>query len=228
MIDMNFATVDLSPSGEAFGYPTDYVWTQMASLSWLEAVLAVSFGVVYLLYGWRVFKVLTVVAFGLFGMFAGAAIGKYIGFAHAQVWGGVAGSLIFSVASVPLMRYAVSLLGGAAGAVITGGLWHAFSLPEKYIWAGAIAGLIAGFLISFIIFKFAVILFTSLSGAAVMMIGFLQLINLYEANLASPTNNIHEWIYNYNWFLPVCLMVPTLLGMYLQNHFHKHSEKWEM
>ena len=34
--------------------PVDEIWKQITALSWLQAVLAVSFGVVYQLYGWRI------------------------------------------------------------------------------------------------------------------------------------------------------------------------------
>ena len=56
--------------------PVDFIWEQISTLTWFQAVLAVSFGVVYLVYGWRIFKVLTVICFGLIGMFAGMMIGK--------------------------------------------------------------------------------------------------------------------------------------------------------
>ena len=206
-------------------FPTDFIWQQMTSLSWLEAVLAVSFGVVYLLYGWRVFKVLVVIAFALIGMFLGIQVGSMAG---EKMWGGVVGLIVFAIASVPMMRFAVSLLGGAAGAFVSAGIWHACSLPESYIWAGGLVGLVGGFLISFIIFKFAVILFTSLGGAAIMMIGLLELLNLYLLHSEPESTGIYYIIYNNNWFLPVCLIIPTAIGMLLQNRFHKHSDKWEM
>ena len=212
----------------SWGFPTDFIWQQMTSLSWLEAVLAVSFGVVYLLYGWRVFKILVVISFALLGMFCGIQFGAMLGDYRSQLWGGLAGVILMGIASVPLMRYAVSLLGGVAGSVITAGIWHAFSLPEAYIWAGGLIGLIAGFLISFIVFKIAVMLFTSLGGAAIMVIGLLQLANLYESFTEPPTTNVQNFIFMHNWFLPICLMIPTFIGMYFQNRFHKHSDKWEM
>ena len=45
--------------------PVEFIWEQINTLSWFHAVLAISFGVVYLLYGWRIFKALTVICFGL-------------------------------------------------------------------------------------------------------------------------------------------------------------------
>ena len=228
MVDLGLADISLNVAFLKVGYPTDFIWDQIISLSWLEAVFAISFGVVYLLYGWRVFKVLTVVASGLFGMFVGVEVGEYFGSTQMQLWGGIVGLVVLGVSSVLLIRYAVSLLGGIAGGIIVAGLWHCFSVSQDYIWTGAVAGFVGGFLISFIIFKFAVMLFTSLGGATFMVIGLLQLVNIYESHLEPPTEHIHTWIYTHNWFLPVCFMFPTVIGIYLQNRFHKQSDKWEI
>ncbi len=228
MVDLGLANIGFNVAYTQIGYPTDYIWNQIVSLSWLEAVFAISFGVVYLLYGWRVFKVLTVVASGLFGLFVGIEIGSFLGSTQMQLWAGIAGLVVLAVVSVLLMRYAVSFLGGIAGAILVAGLWHSLSVSREYIWTGAVAGFIGGFLISFIIFKFAVMLFTSLGGSVFMVVGLLELANIYESNLEPPTQHIHDWVYTYNWFLPICFTLPTVIGMYLQNRFHKQPDKWEM
>ncbi len=48
--------------------PIDIFWEQITSLSLLEALTFISFGVVCLFYGWRIFKVLVVINFALLGM----------------------------------------------------------------------------------------------------------------------------------------------------------------
>ena len=37
-----------------------------------------------------------------------------------------------------------------------------------------------------------------------------------------------DMVYNENWFLPVVLLVPTIIGMITQNKFIKQSHKWEL
>ena len=106
--------------------PIDFIWEQIVSLSWLQAVLAISFGIVYLLYGWRIFKVLVVISFGLLGMFIGIKVGRYAG---NEIWGGVIGLIAMAIISVPLMKWCICILGAVAGGVLTGGLWYAFELP---------------------------------------------------------------------------------------------------
>ncbi|MCK5175087.1 MAG: hypothetical protein KAR47_16960 [Planctomycetes bacterium] len=206
--------------------PIDFIWEQITTLTWFQAVLAISFGVVYLMYGWRIFRVLVVISFALLGMLAGIHVGKF--FNGSEIWGGVVGLLLAAFLSMPLMKWCVCILGAAAGGILTGGLWYAFELPQTYIWAGSLVGVVAGGMISFIVLKAAVMLFTSLGGSGITVVGALALLHLYETTVASPaTDNIHNLVFEKDWFLPVALMVPTILGMMLQNKFIKHSHKWE-
>jgi hypothetical protein len=201
----------------------DSFWAQITSLSWLQAVVAISFGMVYLLYGWRIFKVLVVICFGLVGLFAGIKIGAQF---DAQVLGGIVGLSLLAGISVPLMRWAVSILGAIAGGVLAGGVWYAVGLPEQYILAGAIIGIVAGGMISFIIFKIAVMLFTSLGGGTLIVMGMLSLLHQYESVQEPPTESIKTMFYSHQWFLPVLLLVPTFIGVMLQNKFIKGSKSW--
>jgi len=201
--------------------PIDFMYEQITSLSWLQAVLAVSFGVVYLMYGWRIFKVLTVICFGLLGLYGGMAVGRHFG---NILLGGVIGLAALALLSVPLMKWAVSILGAIAGGVLTAGLWYGCNLPEQYIWAGALVGIVGGGMISFIVFKIAVMLFSSLGGAAIMVTGFLSLLHHYEPT----TGFVHDFVHNYSWFLPVSLLIPTIIGIALQNKLIKRSKDWDI
>lgn len=205
--------------------PLDYMWEQIITLSWLQAVIAISFGAVYLLYGWRIFRILVVICFALVGLFVGIQIGARF---DLKIVGGITGLFILAAISVPLMRWAVSLLGAAAGGVLTAGVWYAFGLPGKYILAGAIIGIIAGGMISFIVFKVAIMLFTSLGGGILIIMGLLSLLNRYESMQEPPAETMKDLFYNQNWFVPVLLMAPTIIGIILQNKFIKGSKDWNL
>ena len=86
-----------------------------------------------------------------------------------QLTGGLITMGVLAVLSVPLMRWAVCLLGAAAGGIFTSGIWYACGLPESYMWAGGLVGVVAGGMISFIVFKVAVILFSSLWGSGLIV-----------------------------------------------------------
>jgi hypothetical protein len=205
--------------------PLDTIWKHVTTLSWLQAVLTVCFGAVYLMYGWRIFKILVVICFALIGMFMGIELGKEMQY---PIWGGLAGFIVFAGISIPLMKWGVSVLGAVSGAIITGGLWYAFELPGKYILAGAAIGFIAGGMISFIVFKVAVMLFTSVGGSILVITGMISLLNQYESIQKPPTTYIRDWFFTHNWFLPVALLFCVITGIIVQNKFIKGSQDWSL
>ncbi len=117
--------------------PIDWFWEQITTLEWLQAITFMSFGVVCVFYGWRVFKILVVINFGLLGLAAGMQLtAKMTDMSH-QLTGGLIGMGVLAVLSVPLMRWAVSILGAVAGGILTSGIWYACGLPEKRVLSAA-------------------------------------------------------------------------------------------
>lgn len=209
------------PVGEGF-VPIDFIWEQIVQLSLVEALAFICFGVVCLLYGWRIFKILVTLCFALVGLFGGLMVNeKLVG--GNGMWLGLMGIVMMGVLSLPLMRWGVSALGAVAGGILTGGIWYAFALPDGYIWAGALAGLIAGGMISFIVFKLAVVLFTSFGGGALIVTAILAVLHAYF----DPAK-VRMLVFDYRWFLPVAFMVPTLVGIIVQNKFISGSKDWNI
>jgi len=204
--------------------PMDVIWKHVTSLNFLEALTFISFGAVCLLYGWRVFRILVVISFGLLGLGLGMTIGDKIQGGNSQIWGGLIGLGLMAGISVPLMRWAVSILGAVAGGLLTSGIWYACGLPETYIWAGALIGIIAGGMISFIIFKIAVMLFASLGGSILIVTGLLAVLYIYP----QTKQQVEELVFNNKWFLPLMLMIPTAVGIIVQNKFIKGSKDWSV
>jgi hypothetical protein len=204
--------------------PIEWFWQQITTLEWLQAVTFISFGVVCLFYGWRVFKILVVINFGLLGLILGMKVAaKLVGMNH-QLMGGLIGMGVLAVLSVPLMRWAVCILGAAAGGIFTSGIWYAAGLPEQYIWAGGLIGVVAGGMISFIIFKVAVILFSSLWGSGLIVVGSLALLYINP----KTSDLVQKLVFYRKWFLPLALMVPTIIGFILQHKFLKSSKDWDL
>lgn len=204
--------------------PIDRIWEQITSLGVLEALTFVAFGTVCLFYGWRVFKVLVVISFALIGLFVGTMLTERLFGAENQLFGGLVGMSLFAFLSVPLMRWAVCILGAAAGGVLTSGIWYACGLTEQYIWAGSLVGIVAGGMISFIIFRIAVMLFSCLGGSGLIVTGTLALLYIYE-----PTKEqVQDLVYDQKWFLPIALIIPTAIGVLLQHKFVKRSKEWNI
>jgi hypothetical protein len=213
-----------APAAEEAFVPMETFWSYITSLNLVEAITFISFGVVCLFYGWRVFKILVVISFALLGLFLGFLITDKIVGLNSQLWGGLVGMVLLAVLSVPLMKWAVCLLGAAAGGILSSGIWYASGLTERYILAGALIGMVAGGMISFIVFKVAVILFSSLGGSCLIVVGSLALLYLYP----QTSERVEEIIFTKKWFLPTILMAPTLIGVILQNKFVKDSKDWDM
>jgi len=212
-------------SGEAVEgtiVPMEQIWAQITSLGVLEALTFMSFGAVCLFYGWRVFKVLVVISFALLGLLLGLYISDKMGGGDNPLLG-VLLSVVLGIVSVPLMRWAVSILGAIAGGLLTAGVWYACKLPEEYIWMGGLVGITGG-MISFIVFKIAVMLFSSIGGSGLMIAGVLALLHHY----AQTTEQIQELFFGSKWFLPVALAIPTALGILVQNKFIKGSQNWSV
>ena len=204
--------------------PIQAFWNEITSLNIVEALTFLSFGTICLFYGWRVFKILVVINFGLAGLVLGMTIIERINGLNNQLAGGLIGMGLLAVLSVPLMRWAISILGAVAGAILTSALWYACGLTEQYIWAGALVGLVAGGMISFIIFKAAVMLFTSLWGSCLIVVGSLALLYLYPRT----SSQVEYLVFNHKWFLPTVLIVPTAIGVFLQHQFVKNSKDWDI
>jgi hypothetical protein len=204
----------------------DQIWQQATALTWLQAVLAISFGVIPLMYGWRIYKVLTVIGFALLGLYIGLWVGAQF---DSMLLGSVVGGALLIILALPLMRWAVCVLGALAGGVIAAGIWHACMLPEQFVWAGALIGLVAGGLISFVVFKLSVMLFTSFAGTSLIIIGTFALIYRFETFVQDPpTTHLNNLYYNNQWFLPLLFVVGTLFGIILQLRFLKNSKDWSV
>ena len=205
--------------------PIGSILEYITSLDLLAALTFISFGAVWLLYGWRVFKILVVISFALLGLIMGITISDKVSGESSHLLGGLIGLGVMAALSVPLIRWAVSILGAVAGGILTSGIWYACGLNERYIWAGAIIGMVAGGMISFIVFKIAIMLFSSVGGSGLMVVGILAVMcNQYVGR----EELVKVLVLNHNWFLPVALFVPTVVGIMLQNKFVKGSKDWSV
>jgi len=212
-----------TPQAEQDVVPIDFIWDQVRALNTVEALTFICFGLVCLLYGWRIFRMLVTIGFALVGLSVGVWTNRLLIRGNEMLLGIICMAL-FAVFSMPFMRFGVSILGAAAGGILTAAVWYACELPEQYIWAGALIGLVAGFMISFIVFKIAVMLFSSLAGSAIMVAGVLAVLNNYDLT----AKQVNDLSHHHNWFLPAALLIPTIAGIILQNKFIKSSRDWSV
>ncbi|MGD0786183.1 MAG: hypothetical protein ABR969_10270, partial [Sedimentisphaerales bacterium] len=83
-------------------------------------------------------------------------------------------------------------------------------------------------MISFIVFKISVMLFTSLGGAVLIITGLLALANLYEHNQTEKADFVYSLVNEYTWFMPAILIFTTFVGMVIQNKLVKGASDWKL
>ncbi|HUT01534.1 MAG TPA: DUF4203 domain-containing protein [Phycisphaerae bacterium] len=144
-------------------------------------------GLVYMLQGWKIFKVLVVANAAVLGAVIGAHLGGLLRGQDTWLYTGIAGGMLLAVLAGPLMKYAVSLMGGLAGSFVGYSLWHyvarTVDRPEmgQYGWVGALIGLITLGLLAFVILKAVVTIVTSIQGSLMTVSGIVALLMKHPA-----------------------------------------------
>jgi hypothetical protein len=188
---------------------------QMDLLQWSQkmgpgmATLLILLGIVYLMFGFYLFKGLVVMNAACVGAWVGAMIGKSSG---SAVPAAVLGAFIAAALTIPTMKWAVALLGGLLGALLGGSIWRMFDADPRFAWAGAMMGLIACGLFCFILFRGSVMAYMSLQGSLMLVFGILGL--LYKYNDLGP--KLTAGLQSRHFILPMAVFIPTVIGLLYQ------------
>ncbi len=191
----------------------------LQSLSVVWAVVFVIAGVVCLLNGYKLYRWVTVIAGLLLGILAGYYLGQKI--QAEMIVAGCLGLLV-GVVCLPLMKYAVAALGGLAGAFIGANAWssiarlvadgQAAERAAANFWVGALMGLIVFGMLSFILFKFSVVIFTTVSGSTLAVMGIVALL----LQVPAWRGVISDRVAAHAVIVPILVFVPALIGIILQ------------
>jgi len=188
-----------------------YVWQRIGAMHPLEAgLLLLPVGLVFLLYGFKLYKWLVSVVYAGIGSAAGAALAAYLGW--DVILGMIAGALLLGLLAWPLHRVGWGLLGGAlfGGAAVL--LMRTQTANVTCIAAVAGVAFIGGFILTFVLMRPLIILVTSVIGAAVLVQGALRL-SLIQPAFGDPICSTLE---AKPYLLAILVAVPALLGFILQ------------
>jgi hypothetical protein len=109
-----------------------------------------------------------------------------------------------------------AFMGGIFGALLGASMWRAVGLEPSLCWAGALTGLVGFGLLSFILFKASVMMYTSLQGSVMLIFGILGLVYKYQDIAPKLTESMTLKPF----LLPVSIFIPALLGLiYQQTQF---------
>lgn len=175
------------------------------------ATLLVAGGIVYLMFGLYLFKWLVTLNSALVGAYLGSLIGRT---GDAAVAGAFMGGFACAAATWPLMKYAVTIMGGLFGALIGVSLWRSTGLDPNYAWSGGLTGLVFFGMMSFLVFRVSVMTYTSIQGAAMLIFGILSLI--YQS--PDMAGRLTDAVTFKPFILPAAVFIPTIAGMFYQSH----------
>jgi hypothetical protein len=188
-----------------------YVWQRLGALHPLEAgLLLLPVGLVFLLYGFKLYKWLVSVVYAGIGAAAGAALAAYLGW--EVLLGTIAGALLLGLLAWPLHRLGWGLLGAAlfGGAAVL--VMQTQTPSVAYTAIVAAVAFIGGFILTFVLMRPIIILVTSVIGAAVVVQGALRL-SLIQPAFGDPVCSMLE---AKPYLLAILVALPALLGFIIQ------------
>jgi hypothetical protein len=178
-----------------------------------EACILVLLGVVYLMFGYSIFRALVTLNAMAAGAYLGALMGKN---SNALAAGALIGAIIAAAITFPLMKYAIMVMGGIFGAALGASLWRQAGLQPELAWAGALSGLIFFAMLAMILFRGSVILYTSLQGSVMLVFGILSLLYKYQSMAPDVTDVFTKRAF----ILPTVVLIPALVGLLYQQSMY--------
>lgn len=181
-----------------------------------SSALMIAAGIVFLLYGYSLYKVLVTLNAAAFGAIIGAMIGREI---DHMLAGAFLGAFCAAAITLPTMKYAVAVMGALLGAVLGAGTWQSVQLPPSIVWAGALIGLVFFGMLSFILFRGSIIMYTSFQGSIMLVFGLFGFVLKYQ----QAANELMSRLDPQPLALPICILIPTILGLLYQQNVHKNA-----
>ncbi|MHC5113387.1 MAG: TM7S3/TM198-like domain-containing protein [Planctomycetota bacterium] len=215
----NAPEITNASAGEIFGgvidrlniiFRPDELLDALSGLPLMLAAIVVVVGVLCVFNGYRWHKwVVAVLAF-IIGIGIGLRLSQEMG--RSMVVAAAVGCLCAIIAT-PLLRFTVAIFGGLTGAFIGANAWTAIeATPDNVHWAGAIIGFIVVAMASLILFRLVVVLFTSVGGAAMVVLGAITLL----LNVPTWRESVETSLQANHLVIPLLMLVAAVSGFVIQ------------
>ena len=175
------------------------------------SVILVAAGIIFLMWGFYAFKSLVTLNAAVMGAWLGTLAGHQAGGALPAA---CIGAFVGATVAWPLMKYAVAVMGGVIGTVIGMCVWRSAGLDPAFAAAGGGMGLIFFGMLSFILFRTSVMMFTSLQGSFMLIFGILGLIFKITA---IDTHVIDKHLAATPLIMPIVVVFAAVVGLLYQN-----------
>ncbi len=127
----------------------------------------------------------------------------------------VAGAMLMGIIAWPLLRWSVAACGGLVGFGIGMVVWAYCGQPVNMAWAGGLVGLVILGMLSFVLFKTTVILFTSIEGAALFVFGTCALLMRYAPWEKQVASSVSKPI-----LIPMVITTIAAISLFWQHQQH--------
>src|SRR5271155_1252674 len=111
------------------------------------SALLLAAGLIFLLWGFPVFKYLMMLNAGIIGAYLGASVGHKM---DTVIAGALIGGFICAAITWPLARWAVAITGAGIGMFVGSSIWRMSGQQIDFDWAGGLIGLVFCGMLSFI------------------------------------------------------------------------------
>jgi len=182
----------------------------LASMHIVWASVLVVVGALCVLNGYRWHKYVIVICAFLGGLALGHLLSQQMGQSKIVM---AAIGLLCAVVATPMLRIAVAVFGGLTGAFIGANAWTAFSASPDAHLAGAGMGFIALGMLAFIMYRLVIVLFTSIGGAAMVVVGSVTLL----LHVPGWETAIEQSLSSHPLMLSLLVGVAAVTGVVLQH-----------
>lgn len=181
----------------------------LAGIPFVLASVIVTVGILCVFNGYRWHKwVVAILAF-LCGLGLGYRLSQELG--KSTIVAAAVGFL-FAIIATPLLRITVAVFGGLTGAFIGANTWTALNAAPGANWAGAVIGFIVVAMTSLILFRLVIVLFTSVGGAAMVVLGAITLL-MHVPHWEDP---VRQSLMANQLVIPLLLLLAAVSGFVIQ------------
>lgn len=188
--------------------------TLLDTLQQLHVVWAGIFvitGILSVLNGYRWHKWIVIIVAFVAGMGFGHAITQSV---ESRLVISACMGVLAAVIAWPMMKYAIAVCGGLAGAFVGAHIWTALDYPADMYHSGALLGLVVFGMLAFILYRVVIIAMTCIAGASILTLGIVAGMmhiepwqeSLREDFMANPI------------LLPMLALVAAVVGFVVQQH----------
>ena len=188
----------------------DQLLDSLAKMPMIAASMVVIIGILCVLNGYRWHKWVVVALAFILGLLIGHILSQSMGKSAIVA---IALGVLFACIATPMLRWTVAVFGGLTGAFLGANAWTlANAQPENAQWAGACMGFIAVALLSFVVFRLVVVLFTSIGGAAMVVLGIITLL----MQVPGWEANVRNSLATNQYLIPLLVTVAAVAGFVIQ------------